>query len=195
MNYPIKTEFYFTEDGLPCFGKLNDKIDVTVKGTYTQDDKADFTIDYKTPDDGIDRIPVITNSDFDETQDQDRRVFQNEDVFFKRKNYGTVGKVNVQLDKVHELTSITSYNYSESSFLRDFDASTASVGTFGKASDLSTITQEIRVATPRENRKFFYIGGLFFLNEKLNNSDTLRGRGRHCANLGKRYFSTNRNER
>jgi len=171
------------ENGILFYGgrtslrwQASKKIDVTLKGTYTEDEKAEFTIDYKTPDDGFNRIPVLVNSDIDETLDQDRRVFQNEDVFFNRKNYGGVGKVNIQLDDVHKLTSITSANYSESAFLRDFDASTASVGTFGKVSDISTFTQEIRIATPRENRKFFYIGGLFFLQETLNNSDTLRAR-------------------
>jgi iron complex outermembrane receptor protein len=156
--------------------KINDKIDFTVKGTYTQDDRADFTIDYKTPDDGIDRIPVIVNADIDETISKDRKVFQNEDVFFNRKNYGAVGKLNAKLDNVHTLTSITAYNGSESAFLRDFDASTANVGTFGKASEINTFSQELRITTPRENRKFFYVGGLFFLNEQLSNTDTLRAR-------------------
>lgn len=171
------------ENGISFYGtrasllyKINDKIDFTVKGTYTKDDKADFTIDYKTPDDGVDRIPVLVNSEIDETISKDRKVFQNEDVFFNRENYGGVGKLNVKLDNIHTLSSITAYNSSESEFLRDFDASTANVGTFGKASEINTFSQELRIATPRENRKFFYVGGLFFLNEKLSNSDTLRAR-------------------
>lgn len=171
------------ENGITFYGtrasllyKINDKIDFTVKGTYTKDDRADFTIDYKTPDDGINRIPVIVNADIDETDSKDRKVFQNEDVFFNRKNYGGVGKLNAKLDNVHTFTSITAYNSSESAFLRDFDASTARVGTFGKVSEINTFSQEMRIATPRENRKFFYVGGLFFLNEQLSNSDTLRAR-------------------
>mgnify|MGYP000029015380 CR=1 FL=1 len=171
------------ENGITFYGtrasflyQINDKMDFTVKGTYTKDDRADFTIDYKTPEDGIDRIPVLVNGEIDETISKDRKVFQNEDVFFNRKNYGGVGKFNWKMNDIHTLTSITAYNGSESAFLRDFDASTANVGTFGKVSEINTFSQELRITTPRENRKFFYVGGLFYLNEKLSNSDTLRAR-------------------
>lgn len=150
--------------------KPNSNIDIVLKGSYSKDDRADFTIDYKVPDSGFNTIAV------DSTQHDhfDRRVSQNEkDVFFKREGYSTVGKIDVKLGKIHKLTSVTAYNSTTSSFLRDFDATSVNAGVFGKDSEISAFSQEIRIATPRENRKLFYIAGLYYLKEQLINNDTL----------------------
>lgn len=165
------------ENGLLFYGgraallyKVNENIDINITGNYTTDKKADFTIDYKVPDDSLNRLSILPS----ELDHLDRKVNQNEeDVFFNRETYGVSGKVKMKLGDIHTLSSITAYNSANSAFLRDFDASTVDGGAFGKDSGIETFSQELRISTPRENRKFFYIAGLYYLTEKITNSDTL----------------------
>jgi len=155
---------------LSLLAKPSDRVEIFLSGNYTTDEKADFTIDYKVPDDSINRLPVEP----DQTDHFDRKVNQNEkDVFFNRESYGAMGRVDIKLDEIHTFSSISAYNRSTSAFLRDFDATTVNGGVFGKDSGIETFSQELRISTPRKNRKLFYIAGLYFLKEKITNRDTL----------------------
>lgn len=152
--------------------KPDDKLDVLISGTYLKDSKAETTIDYKVPDNGIVLLPI----DSSQMDPFDRKVFQNdENVYFKRTSWGGSAKLDYQLDRIHKVTSITAYNGSTSDFLRDFDATSAPAAVFGKNADLGTFSQELRLTTPRENRKLFYTAGLFYLKEILHDRDTLGG--------------------
>ena len=153
--------------------KPSDKLKISLKGTFARDDQADFTVDYKTPDNGIDPLGI----DSVHTNPYDRIIEQNEeDVFFERRNRALVGRMDLKLDEELTLTSITSYTKSNGAYLRDFDATPVPAAVFGKQTVLSALGQEIRVATPREGRKLFLIGGLFFQHEKIDIQDTLVAR-------------------
>jgi iron complex outermembrane receptor protein len=175
-----KNEKVRDQNGLTFYGSRlsflfqpSHKVDVLVSGTYTKDTKAEFTIDYKVPDNGIILLPI------DETQRDpfDRKVSQDEpSVYFHRNNYGIHSKIDVRLDRVHKLTSITAYNGSNSDFLRDFDATSVSATVFGKDARIGTFSQELRLSTPRENRKLHYVAGLYYLRETLEDQDTLVGK-------------------
>ena len=146
-------------------------VEVVVRGVYSVDDKADFTVDYKTPDNGFDRIPIGA----DEVSPDDRSVSQNESSHgFQREDFGGSASVNWKLnDGLHTISSITSYNKYDNIFTRDFDASVSNAALLERGATVETFTQEIRLSTPRENRKFFYVGGLFFLKDKVVNQDSL----------------------
>ncbi len=151
----------------------NEKLKVLFTGLYTKDDKGETTIDYKVPDHGVVLLPI----DSTQLDPFDRRVYQDEpSVFFHRKSYGGQAKLDYQLDRLHKITSITAYNASDSQFLRDFDATSAPAAVFGKDASIGTFTQELRLSTPRENRKLHYVAGLFFLKEELRDRDTLVGK-------------------
>lgn len=141
---------------------------ISLKGHFSRDDKADFTTDYKTPDTGIDLIPIDTTLvDF-----TDRISYRNEEEsFFERRMRTAVARVDYKMGSVLTLTSITSYANADGSYFRDQDATPIPIAAEGRTNGLTTIGQEIRVATPREDRKFFYIGGLFFQHEDLSNID------------------------
>lgn len=153
--------------------KPDDKLDVLLSGNFTKDVKSDITIDYKVPDNGVVLLP-IDSSQYDAF---DRRVFQDEEnVFFERASYGGHAKLDLKLDRIHKITSITAFNASSSDFLRDFDATSVPAAVFGKEAEISTFSQELRLTTPREDRKLFYVFGLYYLKENLNDQDTLISR-------------------
>lgn len=153
--------------------KPSDKLEISVKGTFSRDDQADFTVDYKLPDNGI--SPLGLDSTL--TNPYDRILEQNEEeVYFERRNRALVGRMDLKVSPQLTLTSISSYTRSNGSYLRDFDASPVPAAVFGKKTDLSSLGQEIRVATPREGRKLFFIGGMFFQRETIDIQDTLVAR-------------------
>ena len=172
-----KNEKVRDQNGIEFYGgrlavlyKPDEKLDVFLSGTYMKDAKAEITIDYKVPDNGIVLLPI----DSSQMDAFDRKVFQNEEnVYFNRTSYGGSAKLDYQLNRVHKITSISAYNGSTSDFLRDFDATSAPAAVFGKNADISTFSQELRITTPRENRKLFYTFGLFYLKETLHDQDTL----------------------
>ena len=151
--------------------KPNRKLEINVKGSYSRDEKADFTVDYKTPDDGRDLLPIdsiVANS-------VDRRSHQDEpDVFFNRENRSLVGRIDYKISNALTFTSISSFASSDGASLRDFDATPIRAAVFGKSTNITSYGQEIRLATPREGRKWFLITGLFYQQEVIEASDSLR---------------------
>lgn len=155
--------------------KPNEKIDWIMRSSYSHDDRADFTIDYRTPANGIDRFS-LSDKEKDHT---DRKVSQNETSReFKRTDINWSNHVNVKLNKILTLTSVTSYTNFDNNFIRDFDATSEDVAILGRGADVSSFSQDLRIATPRENRKLFFIGGLYFLKDKVTNYDTLALKGK-----------------
>ena len=148
----------------------NDKLDITLRGNYSRDDAAEFTVDLIR-----DTINNIDRFDVPNISGTDRVVSQSEEkAFFFRDNYGTSAKLNYKLGRDLTLTSVSAYNTATTDFLRDFDVSPADAMHFRAHREYSTLSQEIRIATPRENRKFFYVAGLFFQKEDIETHDTLR---------------------
>lgn len=202
-----KNEKVRDQNGLLFYGtrvsvlyKPDEKLNVLLTGTYSTDQKAEITIDYKRPDSGIVLLPI------DSTQYDpfDRRVFQDEaEVAFHRKSVGGSARLEYQLDRTHKVTSITAYNGSTSDFIRDFDATSIPAAVFGKDASIGTFSQELRLTTPRENRKLFYTVGLFYLKENLQDKDLLIGRSGMASvwravlqnpNIPDNYTETARNQ-
>ena len=150
--------------------KPTKNLEINIKTMYSRDEKADFTVDYKTPDDGIDLLPL----DSAYTNSEDRTVRQNEeDVFFQRENLSVVGRLDLKINKSLTFTSISSFADSDGASLRDFDATPVPAALFAKETNISSFGQEIRIATPRKDRKWFLITGLFFQQEVIDASDSL----------------------
>lgn len=150
--------------------KPSPKTDIQLMGYYSKDSKADFTEDYKVPVEGVNLIQV--NSD--EQDYTDRKGSENEtgrDFF--RDSYGAIGRVDVKLGRVHKFTAISAVNGYKSDYARDLDASSVDAVFSSNSSGLKNFSQELRISTPRENRKFFYVAGLYFLQENLENQDSL----------------------
>jgi iron complex outermembrane receptor protein len=165
------------KNGIQFFGgraalllKPTSKIDIELVGFLSRDAKADFSEDYKTPLEGVDLLDVGPA----ERDDEDRKSYENEaDRSFDRDIYGAIARMELKLDKIHKLTSISAFNGYQSFHARDMDASSANAVYADNNSKLSNISQEIRIATPRENRKLFYVAGLYFLHENLQNRDSI----------------------
>lgn len=154
--------------------KPNDRIDWILRANYNRTDRGDMTNEYRTPFHGIDLLPIRP----EETDPKDRRSFINEtESGYDARNYQFSSHIDYKLGNVHTLTAITSYFDTESLLDWDLDNSSAN-GTFYRRSDeVSTFTQEIRIATPRENRKFFYVAGLYYLADQVINNDSLAAKG------------------
>ena len=165
------------QNGIQFFGgrtallyKPTPKVDVELRGYYAKDAKADFSEDYKTPLEGVDLLHVNPN----ERDNEDRKAYENEeDRSFNRNTYGGIARIDFQLGRVHKLTSISAFNGYDSYHARDLDASSVNAAFSANNSSLANFSQEIRLTTPRENRKFFYVAGLYYLRENLQNKDSL----------------------
>ncbi|MEK7257402.1 MAG: TonB-dependent receptor, partial [Bacteroidota bacterium] len=150
--------------------KPTPNVDVLVQGFYSKDDKADFSEDYKTPNEGVDLLRVNSV----EKDNEDRKAYENEtDRQFDRTIYGGIGRIDVKLGRVHKFTSISAVNGYNSYYARDLDASSVNAVFSDNTSSLKNFSQELRISTPRENRKFFYVLGAYFLKENLENRDSL----------------------
>ncbi|MFK7936117.1 MAG: TonB-dependent receptor [Saprospiraceae bacterium] len=159
------TLFYGGRASLLFQPKDDFKINITAH--VGQDDRAEFTTDFQPA--SFDR-----RLDYDEADPLDRRSSRNElDESFNRTVVGLNGKVEWALDSVHTLTSVTGYNYSKTESFRDFDVTPIPAAIFAKNTDLNTFSQEIRISTPRENRKLFYVGGLYYLQESIAARDSI----------------------
>lgn len=143
------------------------KLKINLSAHISEDDKAEFTTDFK--------LATFGNRlNYTESDPLDRKSFRNEeDIFFDRKIRGINGSVNYQLDSIHTLTSITGYNYSLSASLRDFDVTPVDAAIFTKDTEFKTFSQELRISTPREDRKIFYVGGLYYLKESIFARDSI----------------------
>lgn len=148
----------------------NDKVKLTIRGDYSQDNKAETTVDYNTPTFG-DRLILPPGAD---TIGTNRTIHQDaEGVYFLRQTGGASAKLEVDLSESLKLTSVTAYNGSGTDNLRDFDSTPIDASIFERKVGMSNFSQEIRISTPREGKKFSYVAGLYYLNEKITNEDSI----------------------
>lgn len=151
--------------------KPNEKVSISLKGTLSRDDKAEFTVDAKMHPDSINplRIP------WEELNHLDRKVTTSaSDAQFDRTSYAAIGKVEAKVDDVHTFTSISAINGSNGIFTRDVDASSVDGIVATYRLNLQAFSQELRLSTPRKDRKLFYVLGLYYLDEVIDNHTTLR---------------------
>lgn len=147
-----------------------DKLSILVRGNYSKDNSASFSIDYQTPSSGN----LLNLGDVHDKDGTNRVVHQDtEDISFYREAGGTNAKITYQLNDKHTLTSISAYNTSDAVHYRDFDATPVDAATFERAVGFKTFSQELRLSTPRKNKKYFYVCGLFYLNERINSQDSI----------------------
>ncbi len=164
------------ENGILFYGgrlsllyRPSERFSFLLRGSYSRDAKTTFTSDYK-----IAPFGNILGVPDEYTDPYDRRLSQNENaVEFDREQYSAVGRFDVKLDRVHTLTSISSYTFSDIINLRDLDATPVDATINGGILSIENLTQELRISTPRENRKFFYVVGAYFLRETFENNNLL----------------------
>lgn len=84
------------------------------------------------------------------------------------KDDGYLGSLNLQVENAFDfgtLTSITGYSRSNYSIVNDMDATPADIFLLDYKDDFSTLTEEIRLASPDQDARFRWLAGLFFLYE------------------------------
>lgn len=145
-----------------------DNLKITLRGYYSQDTKTDFTIDYQTPLTPIGEVDLL-QIEANERDSEDREVFQDENlVDYDRDDRSLSAKIEWGLkDSLHTITAVSSYNKNYFFYNRDLDATSRDAVTYLRENTVESYTNEIRISTPREGRKLFYVGGLFFLQDKV----------------------------
>ena len=137
----------------------------TLRGTKSKDFKAEIPLDYRAPLFGT-GFPVTDEDPLNRVTYPD---FQ--DQKYERSIDGLSGKMEWKLDDKHTLTFLSGYYHSTTEEDQDFDHSNLDFTNFFRDVDYKTRSHELRISTPRENSKLFYLGGLFYLNEKINSTD------------------------
>ncbi|MDZ7935439.1 MAG: TonB-dependent receptor plug domain-containing protein [Emticicia sp.] len=145
------------------FYKPNDKTDVTLKGYYGKDKKNEQTMIYLSFED---EDPLGTKAtDINSTA-------KSIALPYYRNQAGGMLRLN-RLVGENTFTSITALNKSEDFTRQDFDESIVDVARWGRKQSLQNFSQEFRLASPRtDDRTLSYIGGLFFLTERIKGLDT-----------------------
>lgn len=143
----------------------SDKLKITVKGTKSEDFKAENPLDY------MPRIfgPAFPTADNNPTNRRSSPDF--EDPQYTRSIVGGSAKTEYQLDDTHTLTLLSAYHHSFTEEDQDFDHSELDFTNFFRDINYKTQSHELRISTPRAGRKLFYLGGLFYLNEKIESKD------------------------
>lgn len=153
--------------------KPNDVVDWIVRANYSKDADGEIAMDYRTPADGFDRMAVLE----EEKDPRDRRSYHNEPTSgFERDDYQLSSHLDVKLGPALTLTSVTSFFDGQNMLRRDFDNSSVDAIYYGRRADVTTFSQDLRIATPRENRKLYYLFGLYYLNDEVINHDSLAGK-------------------
>jgi len=145
--------------------KPSDRLNITLKGTKSEDFKAENPLDY------MPRIfgPAFPTVDDNPTNRRSSPNFQNPQ--YTRSIVGGSGKLEYKLDDVHTLTLLSAYHHSFTREDQDFDHSELDFTNFFRDINYKTQSHELRIATPRAGRKLFYLGGLFYLNERIETTD------------------------
>jgi len=145
--------------------KPSDRLTITVKGTKSEDLKAENPLDY---------MPRIFGPSFPSVDDNplNRRSSPNfTDPRYTRSVVGGSAKLEYKLDEKHTLTLLSSYHHSRIDEDQDFDHSSLEFTDFYRDLDYKTQTHELRISTPRKGQKLFYVGGLFYLKERIFSED------------------------
>lgn len=106
-----------------------------------------------------------------DTLEQRTRFGDDKGNSFLRNQYGVSARTQFLLGK-NTLNTVTSYfNESDSTF-GDFDKTKLKIIELGRVKSLKAFTQEIRYASPR-NQKWSYLYGLHFITETIGNHDSV----------------------
>jgi iron complex outermembrane receptor protein len=161
FNKLNKTDFNGFRASL--FYKPNDKTDVTLKGYYGRDNKNEQTMIYLSHED---ENPLgVSATDINSTA-------KSIALPYYRNQAGGMLRLNRQVGE-NTFTSITAVNKSEDFTRQDFDESVVDAARWGRKQSLQNFSQEFRLTTPRgDNREFAYVGGLYFLSERIKGLDT-----------------------
>jgi len=158
-----KTQFYGGR--LSVLYKPSDRLTLTVKGTKSEDLKAENPLDY---------MPQIFGPSFPTVDDDplNRRSSPNfTDPKYTRSLVGGSAKLAYKLDDKHTLTLLSSYHHAVTVEDQDFDHSELDFTEFYRDLNYKTRSHELRISTPRKGQKLFYLGGLYLLNEKIESQD------------------------
>lgn len=143
----------------------NERVNVNLKYEKSKNFKAEFPLDFKQPEFG----GPIPAQDDDFLNRETRTDF--DDPFFERNINGFSGKADIKLGDRHTLTLLSGYHTSDSGGENDFDHTELDFTNILRTIDYKTRSHEIRIATPRKNAKLFYVGGLFYLKERIQSRD------------------------
>ena len=145
------------------FYNPNDKTDITFKAYYGRDSKTEQTMIYLS---GQDETPLgVPASDIDSYS-------ANTPQTFYRNQLGGMVRLNRKVGE-NTFTSISAFNSSEDFVKQDFDETIVDVSRWGRKQNLKNFSQEFRLASPRtDDRTISYVGGLYFLSERIKGLDT-----------------------
>lgn len=145
------------------FYNPNDKTDITFKAYYGRDNKTEQTMIYLS---GQGENPLgIPASDIDS-------YAANTPQTFYRNQSGGMLRLNRKVGE-NTFTSISAFNSSEDFVRQDFDETIVDVSRWGRKQNLKNFSQEFRLASPRtDDRTISYVGGLYFLSERIKGLDT-----------------------
>lgn len=145
------------------FYNPNDKTDITFKAYYGRDSKTEQTMIYLS---GQDENPLgVPASDIDSYS-------ANTPQTFYRNQSGGMVRLNRKVGE-NTFTSISAFNSSEDFVKQDFDETIVDVSRWGRKQNLKNFSQEFRLASPRsDDRTISYVGGLYFLSERIKGLDT-----------------------
>lgn len=161
FNKLNKTDFNGFRASL--FYKPNEKTDITLKGYYGKDKKNEQTMIYLSHED---QDPLNTKAtDINSTA-------KSIALPYYRNQAGGMLRLN-RLVGENTFTSITAINKSEDFTRQDFDETIVDVARWGRKQSLQNFSQEFRLASPRnDDRTISYVGGLYFLSERIKGLDT-----------------------
>ncbi|MEM1124632.1 MAG: TonB-dependent receptor, partial [Bacteroidota bacterium] len=143
----------------------SDKLSLTLRGSMSKDFKAEIPLDY-TPRIFGPSAPTIDDNPFNRT------AFPNfQDQRYERELTGGSAKLEYKLDDKHTLTFLSGYHHSFVREDQDFDQSEQPWTDFFRDVDYKTQSHELRISTPRKGQKLFYLGGLFYLRERIYSKD------------------------
>lgn len=145
------------------FYKPDDKTDVTLKGYYGRDNKTEQTMIYLSGEGENPLGVAATNID---------TYASNVPQAFYRNQSGGMLRLNRKVGE-NTFTSISAFNSSEDFLKQDFDESIVDAARWGRKQTLKNFSQEFRFGSPRnDERTLSYLGGLYFLSERITGLDT-----------------------
>lgn len=106
-----------------------------------------------------------------DTLEQRTRYGDDRGNSFSRNQYGVSARGQFLMGK-NTLNTVTSYFNEEDSNFGDFDKTKLKIIELGRTKSLKAFTQEVRYASPR-NQKWAYLFGVHFITEVIGNHDTV----------------------
>ncbi len=161
FNKLNKTDFNGFRASL--FYTPNNKTDVTLKGYYGKDKKNEQTMIFLS---GEDENPLgVGATDINSTA-------KSIALPYYRNQAGGMLRLNRKVGE-NTFTSISAVNKSEDFTRQDFDESIVDAARWGRKQSLQNFSQEFRIVSPRgDERTLSYLGGLYFLSERIKGLDT-----------------------